>query len=79
MRAGKQSLVQSVPGELTMDHTTALDVSVVFTVQLTWVTWVGFRARVLPGQECLASPPPNVDITTILIVKWWRQDSFRNC
>ena len=25
---------------------------------LTWVTWVGFRARVLPGQECLASPPP---------------------
>ena len=24
---------------------------------LTWV-WVGFRSRVLPGQECLASPPP---------------------
>ncbi|XP_063676180.1 vacuolar-sorting protein SNF8-like [Bolinopsis microptera] len=27
VKAGKQSLVQSVPGELTMDHTTALDVA----------------------------------------------------
>ena len=26
---------------------------------LTWVTWVGFRAKVLPGQECFASPPPS--------------------